>query len=50
VLMVGHDGSDLLFYDPSGAAVVRVSEQDFRTGNMSTLGFHHVQAVITPSR
>jgi hypothetical protein len=49
VLMVGHDGSDLLFYDPSAAAVVRVSEQDFRNGTMRTLGFSHVQAVITPS-
>jgi hypothetical protein len=48
VLMVGHDGDDLLFYNPSGA-VTRVSEQDFRDGNMSALGFRHVQGVITPT-
>lgn len=49
VLMVGHDGSDLLFYNPKGE-LTRVSEQDFRDGNMSALGFRHVQGVITPSR
>jgi hypothetical protein len=49
VLMIGHDGSDLLFYDPAGY-VTRISEQDFRNGDVGALGFHHVQAVITPSR
>ena len=51
VLLVGHDGSDLLFYQPEHPGeVVRVGEQDFRNGNMSALGYRHVQAVITPTR
>jgi hypothetical protein len=50
VLMVGHRDSDLLFYDPSYAEVVVVSEQAFLGGDVSTLGSSHVVAVITPSR
>jgi hypothetical protein len=50
VLMVGRDDSSLLFYDPGYAEVVVVSEHDFLGGDMSTLGYRHVMAVITPSR
>jgi hypothetical protein len=50
VLVVGHRGGDLLFYDPSDAEVVVVSEQAFLAGETSTLGYRHVMAVITPSR
>lgn len=50
VLMVGQDGSDLLFYDPSTAAVVRVNEQDFLKGDPMALGFPHIEAVVTPAR
>jgi hypothetical protein len=28
--------------------VTRVSEADFRDGNLSALGYRHVQAVVTP--
>jgi hypothetical protein len=49
VLMVGHEGDDLIFYNPSGE-VTRISEQDFRDGRMDELGFKHVQGVITPKR
>ncbi len=48
VLLAGHDGNDLLFYQPGGGEVVRVSEQDFLNGNMSQLGYRHVQAVVAP--
>jgi hypothetical protein len=47
VLLIGHEGENLVFYNPSGH-VVQVSEADFRTGNMSALGYRHVQAVVTP--
>jgi hypothetical protein len=49
VLLVGHEGDQLVFYDPGGGEMTRVSESDFRSGNMSALGFDHVQGVITPS-
>jgi hypothetical protein len=48
VLLLGHDGSDLIVYDPSGD-VMRVSEDDFRNGSMQGVGgWAHVQAVILP--
>jgi uncharacterized protein YukE len=47
VLLVGHEGDQLIFYDPGGR-MVRVSESDFRDGNMSALGYEHVQGVVTP--
>jgi hypothetical protein len=47
VLLIGHEGGNLVFYNPSGE-VVRVSESDFRDGNMSALGYRHVQGVVTP--
>ncbi|MFI7706702.1 hypothetical protein [Nonomuraea sp. NPDC049480] len=47
VLLVGHEGDDLIFYNPSGE-MVRVSEDDFRNGNVSALGYKHVQGVVTP--
>ncbi len=49
VLLVGHEGSDLVFYEPTAGRMVRVSESDFRDGNMSALGFEHVQGVVTPT-
>lgn len=48
VLMIGHEGGDLVFYNPLGE-VVRVSEADFRDGNTSALGYRHAQAVVTPA-
>ena len=48
VLLVGHDGEDLIFYNPSGE-LVRIAERDFRDGNLGQLGFDHVQAVILPT-
>jgi hypothetical protein len=47
VLLIAHDGDTLTFYNPSGA-VEQVSEADFLNGNVGTLGYAHVQAVITP--
>ncbi|HEY0471398.1 MAG TPA: hypothetical protein VGD34_07020 [Kribbella sp.] len=48
VLMVGQVGTDLLFYDPSAAAIVQVKEQDFLRGDTTAIGFPHIEAVITP--
>ena len=50
VLLIGRDGGHLLFYEPTEATLVRVSEQDFLNGNVGGLGYPLVQAVITPSR
>ena len=47
VLLVGHEGDNLVFYDPGGQ-MVTVTEEQFRNGDMSDLGYDHVQAVITP--
>ncbi|MEO3875208.1 hypothetical protein ABGB18_41030 [Nonomuraea sp. B12E4] len=47
VLLVGHEGDNLVFYNPSGE-VTRISEDDFRNGNVSALGYKHVQGVVTP--
>ncbi|MEO3890421.1 hypothetical protein [Nonomuraea sp. B5E05] len=47
VLLVGHEGGNLVFYNPSGE-MTRVSEDDFRNGNVSALGYDHVQGVVTP--
>jgi hypothetical protein len=49
VLMVGRVGTDVLFYDPGASAVVELSQQSFLKGDSSTLGFAHVDAVITPT-
>jgi len=47
VLLVGHEGSNLIFYNPWGEMTV-VSEDDFRNGKMNAMGFDHVQAVVVP--
>jgi hypothetical protein len=47
VLLIGHEGGNLIFYNPSGE-IVRVSESDFRGGDLSALGYRHVQGVVTP--
>ncbi len=51
ILLVGHDGDDLVFYDPTGA-VKRIPATDFLDGHLVDLGdgFQHVQAVVTPTR
>jgi hypothetical protein len=49
VLMVGQVGTDVLFYDPGASAVVELSQQSFLKGDSGTLGFAHVDAVITPT-
>ena len=48
VLLIGHDDGMLTFYNPSGA-IERISEADFLDGDVSALGYRHVQAVITPT-
>ncbi|TDC07853.1 hypothetical protein E1267_12240 [Nonomuraea longispora] len=47
VLLVGHEGDNLVFYNPSGD-LTRVSEDDFRNGDITALGYEHVQGVVTP--
>lgn len=47
VLLIGHEGGELVFYNPSGE-LTRLREADFRDGNMSALGYRHVQGVVTP--
>lgn len=49
VLVVGHSGGDVLIYEPTGGATVRVAERDFLDGNLrDSAGFDHVQAVVVP--
>lgn len=48
VLMIGHDGDNLVFYNPSGE-ITQVSERQFLDGKLDDLGFAHVQGVITPT-
>ena len=48
VLLIGHDDGMLTFYNPSGA-IEKISEADFLHGDVSALGYRHVQAVITPT-
>ncbi len=47
VLLIGHDNGMLTFYNPSGS-FEQISEADFLNGNVSDLGYQHVQGVITP--
>ncbi|MFC6016755.1 hypothetical protein ACFP2T_11130 [Plantactinospora solaniradicis] len=49
VLLVGHDGSDLVIYNPGSGVVGRVDENDFRNGNLgSAAGFAHANGVALP--
>lgn len=50
ILLIGREGSDLLFYEPGYATVDRISAQSFLDGKIDVIGFHHVYAVITPTR
>jgi len=47
VLLIGHDDGMLTFYNPSGA-IEQISEANFLDGDVSALGYQHIQAVITP--
>jgi hypothetical protein len=47
VLLIGHDNGMLTFYNPSGS-IEQISEADFLNGNVSELGYRHVQGLITP--
>jgi hypothetical protein len=49
VLLIGHDGDDLVFYNPSGE-VTRIGQEQFLGGKVDDLGYPHVQGVITPAR
>lgn len=50
VLVIGHSGGDVLIYEPSGGATVRIAERDFLSGNLrESAGFDHVQAVVVPT-
>jgi hypothetical protein len=50
VLLVGHEGDNLVFYDPADGGVKQIPNGDFLDGHMVDLGdgFKHVQAVVTP--
>ena len=51
VTVVGHDGDDLLIFEPSSGSTVRVPTSDFANGQMGQhAGFNHVQAVILPDQ
>lgn len=50
VLAVGHAGADLLVFEPTAGATVRVPAADFVAGTLAgSLGFDHVQAVVLPT-
>jgi hypothetical protein len=49
VLVVGHAHDDLLIYEPTGGATVRVPVAEFLDGKLApTAGFPHLQAVVLP--
>ncbi len=48
VLLVGHEGDELIFYNPWGR-MTRMKESDFLNGDMSALSFGNLYAVVTPS-
>jgi hypothetical protein len=49
VLVVGHSGGDVLVYEPTAGATVRVGEREFLAGSLTaSTGFDHVQAVVVP--
>jgi hypothetical protein len=50
ILLIGREGGDLVFYEPSYATVDRVSVQNFLAGKIAVTGFHHIYAVVTPAR
>jgi hypothetical protein len=51
LLLIGHSGDQLTFYDPTDASVTQVPASDFLDGHMGGVGggLQHVQGVITPS-
>jgi len=49
VLAVGHSGDDLLIFEPTSGATVRVPAADFLDGKLrQRAGFDHVQAIVVP--
>ena len=48
VLLIGHEGENLRFYEPTDGEVVEVSESDFRAGRLGEFGNRHLQAVVLP--
>jgi hypothetical protein len=49
VTVVGHDGDDLLIFEPSNGQTVRLPAANFVDGGMGdAAGFDHVQAIIVP--
>ncbi|MEO3819092.1 hypothetical protein [Plantactinospora sp. B24E8] len=50
VLLIGHEGSDLVVYNPGNGQVGRVGQDDFRNGNLgAAAGFRHANGVALPS-
>ncbi|MGQ0778574.1 MAG: hypothetical protein ACT4NY_29875 [Pseudonocardiales bacterium] len=51
VTVVGHQGNDLLIFEPTRGVTARVPTEDFINGNMGkAAGFDHVQAIVAPER
>lgn len=49
VLIVGHEGGNVLIYEPTDGETISVPEQDFLNGNLSdSAGYDHVQSVVVP--
>ncbi|GGO74988.1 hypothetical protein [Nonomuraea cavernae] len=47
VLLIEHEDDELVFYNPAGR-ITRVKEDDFLNGDLSAVGYEHVQGVIVP--
>lgn len=49
VLVVGHEGGNVMIYEPTSGETVSVPESDFLNGNLSdSAGYDHVQSVMVP--
>ncbi|MGH3931766.1 MAG: hypothetical protein ACRDTF_17535 [Pseudonocardiaceae bacterium] len=49
VTVIGHQGDELLIFEPTKGITTRVPAEDFVNGNLAdAAGFDHVQAVVVP--
>ena len=49
VLVTGHQGGNVMIFEPSSGTTIAVPESDFLNGNLKgSAGFDHVQAVVVP--
>lgn len=49
VLVVGHEGGNVLIYEPTDGETISVPESDFLNGDLSdSAGYDHVQSVVVP--